>query len=132
MAKDVSSLSLADLENLIGDRQTKIEGLLKKRDELQAEVDSLDYQIQDFLTTGGVGRRMGRKRPKNEAPLRTVMMGILGKNKKGLSLHNLAEQIKATGYKSHSHNFKNVVYQCLYNTKGVIHDDATGLYRIKR
>lgn len=29
-------------------------------------------------------------------------------------------------------NFKNIVYQCLYDTENVVHDAATGLYRVKR
>lgn len=130
MAKDTTSLSLADLEKLIAERQAQVEMLLKKRDQLAGDIEKLDAEIQDFLTTGAVGRR--GKRAKNAASLRTVMLDVLAKNKKGLSLTDLAQQISDTGYKSNSRNFKNVVYQCLYNTENVVHDDATGLYRVKR
>src|SRR5262245_35808874 len=131
MAKD-TSLSLADLEKLISNRTGQLDTLLKKRDELEAEVESLDAQLQEFVTTGSISKRGGRKRPRNEAPLRRVMLEVLGKTKRGLSLADLSQRIKETGYKSHSHNFKNVVYQCLYNTKSVVRDDATGCYKVKQ
>ncbi len=130
MAKDTTSLSLADLEKLMTERQAQVETLLKKREQLAGEIELLDLEIKDFLTGGTVGRR--GKRPKNAAPLRTVMLEVLAANKKGLSLHDLTQQISETGYKSKSRNFKNVVYQCLYNTKNVVHDDATGLYRVAK
>jgi hypothetical protein len=132
MPKDPSKLSLSDLEKLIDDRQTHLETLVRKREQLVADLEGYDLQIQEFMKTGRISQRTGRKRARNEQPLRAVMMEILGRNKKGLSLQNLTQQIKDTGYKSHSLNFQNVVYQCLYNTPEVIHDSATGLYRIKR
>lgn len=131
MAKDTTTLSLADLEKLIVERQSQVETLVKRREQLQAEIEQLDAEIQDCLATGSV-RRRGGKRPKNTASLRTVMLEVLAKNKKGLSLPDLAQQISDTGYKSNSRNFKNVVYQCVYNTENVVHDAATGLYRVKK
>ena len=130
MAKDTTPLSLADLEKLMAERQAQVETLLHKREQLVGEIEMLDLEIKDFLTGGSGGRR--GKRPKNAAPLRTVMLEVLSANKKGLSLHDLTQQISETGYKSKSRNFKNVVYQCLYNTKNVVHDDATGLYRVAK
>lgn len=130
MAKDTTSLSLADLEKLLAERQAQVEALLKKRDQLAGAIENLDAEINDFLTSGGTPRR--GKRAKNSASLRTVMLEVLAKNKKGLSLADLAQQISDTGYKSNSRNFKNVVYQCLYNTETVMLDSATGLYRVKR
>jgi benzoyl-CoA reductase/2-hydroxyglutaryl-CoA dehydratase subunit BcrC/BadD/HgdB len=130
--KASASLSLADLERQIDDRRSQVETLLRKRDQLAQEVERLDAEIQESLTTGGARRRAGRKRVKNEAPLRTVVLEVLRKNKKGLSLKDLAQRVKDTGYKSHSRTFSNVVYQCLYTTPEIVYDDATGLYRIKR
>lgn len=125
------TLSLAELEKLIDERQSQIEALLRKRDQLEQNIEKLDLEIQDFLSNGG-GRRGSRKRPKNEAPLRKVIQDILSKNKKGLSLKALAQQVKDTGYKSHSQNFQNVVYQSLYNSTHIVHDDSTGLYRLTK
>lgn len=131
MAKDTTSLSLADLEKLIEGRRATLEELLRKREQLAESIEKLDVEIQDFLTTGS-GRRASRKRAKNSSSLRSAVLEVLAKNKKGLSLQDLAAEVKATGYKSHSRNFKNVVYQCLYNTDTIVHDNSTGLYRIRR
>ena len=130
MAKGTTSLSLADLEKLMAERQAQVETLVNKREQLAGVIEKLDAEIQDFLTSGGVRRR--GKRAKNATSLRPVMLDVLAKNKKGLSLTDLAQQISDTGYKSNARNFKNVVYQCLYNTENVVHDEATGLYRVKK
>lgn len=123
-------LSLADLEKIMTDRQTKLEALLQKRDQLEQTIEEIDADIQSFLETGSV-RRRGQKRPRNEAPLRPVIVEILSKTKKGMSLHALAEKVKETGYKSQSRNFKNVVYQCIYHTEGVVRDDVTGFFKLE-
>ena len=35
------------------------------------------------------------------------------------NLADMADKVEETGYKSHSKNFRNVVYQCLYDTEGM-------------
>lgn len=131
MAKGSSSLSLADLERLIHERRTQIESKLKQREQLASEIVELDEQMHRFLTTGQFTKRSG-PRLKNESPLRTVLLDVLTRNKKGLSLRDIAEKVKDSGYKTRSRNFENVVYQCLYNTDGIVHDDATGLYKMTK
>jgi hypothetical protein len=132
MATDVSSLSLADLERLLKERQAHLDTLLKNRDELQAGIARLDAQMQALLEFRGKGRSLSRPRASNETPLRDVVISVLGKKKKGLSLQDLAEQVLATGYQSNSRNFANVVYQCVYHHPDIVHDDATGLYRLDK
>jgi len=66
-----------------------------------------------------------------EGRLVQVVTEILGKNKAGFSLAKLSEKVLATGYKSSSHDFKNVLYQCLYNTTSIVHDAESGTYRLK-
>ena len=44
---------------------------------------------------------------------------------------DLTTKITEAGYKSSSSNFRNVLYQCLYNTKTISFDRATGTYRLK-
>jgi hypothetical protein len=130
MAREVASLSLVDIEKLIEQRQNQIEALLVKRDQLESEIERIDRAIQALLTSGTSTRV--RRLPKNVSSLRVVMLSVLGKNKKGLPLDELAQQISDTGYKSNSRNFKNVVYQCIYDTPEVEHDEATGTYRVAR
>ena len=126
-------LSIADLENQIDQRKAQVLALFAKREELQAQIDQLDSEIGNVVNLDGrPSRRRGKPRPKNETSLRAVVLQVLGKNKKGLSLGDLADKILETGYKSNSRVFKNVVYQCLYNTTEIEHDTAKGVYKLKK
>ena len=57
----------------------------------------------------------GRKRPKNDKPLPAVLADVLGGRKGPTPLDEIYEAVVATGYKTASKNFKNVIYQNLYN-----------------
>lgn len=135
MAKDSAPLSIADLERILDERRDELQALLRKREKAQKELDKLDAEIQDAMNPNapiGRARRRGGPRVKNETSLRKVVEGILSKTKKGLSLPDLVNKVAETGYKSNSRNFKNVVYQSVYNSENIVHDDATGCYRIER
>ena len=134
MSRASTGFSVADLERILDERKTQLQDLAKKRDQAQKELDKLDAEIQDLVGVGGsIGKiRRRRRRVKNETSLRAVVLEILGKSKKGFSLADLAGKVAETGYKSNSRNFRNVLYQCLYNTESIVHDEATGCYRLDR
>ena len=56
----------------------------------------------------------GRKRPKNDKPLPAVLADVLN-GQKPMALDDIHEAVVETGYKTSSKNFKNVIYQNLYN-----------------
>ena len=56
----------------------------------------------------------GRKRPKNDKPLPAVLADVLS-GKGPMALDDIHEAVVDTGYKTSSKNFKNVIYQNLYN-----------------
>ncbi|MFH5805487.1 hypothetical protein ACG2DA_15665, partial [Alienimonas sp. DA493] len=64
--------------------------------------------------SGGKSSAAGRKRPKNEKPLPAVLADVL-EGKSGMALDDIHDAVVATGYKTSSKNFKNVIYQNLYN-----------------
>jgi len=134
MSKAPTGFSVADLERILDERKTQLQDLAKRRDAAQKELDKIDAEIQELMGAGGsIGRyRRRRRRVKNEMSLRAVVLEILGKNKKGYTLADLSTKVTESGYRSTSRNFRNVLYQCLYNTEGVVHDDATGCYRLER
>ena len=129
-----SSFSVADIERILDERKSQLQNLAKRRDQVQKELDKLDDELQSLVGAGGVvGRgRRSRRRVKNETSLRTVVLEILGKNKKGLTLADVADKVAETGYKSNSRNFRNVVYQCLYHTEAIVLDEATRCYKLKK
>ena len=133
MAKSTKELSVATLERLLHKRKSLLETLTDRREKLQRDLAKVEQRI-----TSLEGRRNGsstatrrRKRPKNAKPLAKVVTDVLSRSKTGLPLAKLSEKVLATGYKSGSSNFKNVLYQCLYNSPQVVHEAETGNYKLK-
>lgn len=126
-------LTVAELERMLNSRRMQLEDLLKKRSRAQQQLDQVNAEIAAL--TGdrrGIGMR-GKRGPKmkNQRSLREHVEEILAKHKKGLTLADLSAKVIESGYKSGSHNFRNVLYQCVYNTKDVYHDESTGTYKLK-
>ncbi len=130
MAKASGVMSVAELEQILEDRKVKAVDLVKRREDLQKQLDDVDRQIVEVMGDNRVVRRR-RRRLKNEMSLRSHVQELLGKSKKGFSMADLTSKIIDSGYKSSSRNFRNVLYQCLYNTEGVTFDQATGCYKLK-
>lgn len=129
MAKAMG-LSVAELEQILEDRKSKAVELGRRREELQLELDEIDRQLLELMGDNRVIRRR-RRRLKNEMSLRSHVKELLGKSRKGYSMADLTTKIMEAGYKTSSRNFRNVLYQCLYNTEGVVFDPASGCYRIR-
>lgn len=130
MAKSTAIMSVAELEQVLENRKTKALELGKKREDLQKQLDEIDREILEVLGDNRTIRRR-RRRLKNEMSLRSHVVEALGKSKKGFSMADLTSKIMDAGYKSSSRNFRNVLYQCLYNTDGVTFDQTTGCYKLK-
>ena len=126
-------LSVAELESLLAQQKSRVTHLGKKRAELQAELDSVEKQLQSLQgSTPQTGKKSGRrgKRPKNAQSLASVVTGILEKSPKGLSLDDLTTQVVKSGYQTKAKSFSNVVYQCVYNSKAIRRDKKSGTYRL--
>ena len=155
MAKKSKNLSVAELERLLTGRKTELENLLKRREQLAKEMANVVDQIRDVQGPTGtaipasddlvsstpdaaptpkkaraVVRRKGALRPQNDRSLREVVVELLTTNRKGMGLHELSEAVLGSGYKTNSTNFKNTLYQCLYNADNITLDKKNGLYHI--
>jgi hypothetical protein len=131
-ATATETLTVADLERLLNSRKMQLEELLKKRGMIQRQLQQLDADIAalEGQRRGGPRGKRGQ-RMKNERSLRLLVLDQLAKSKSGYNLADLAQRILDTGYQTTSTNFRNVLYQCLYNTKEVFHDESTGTYKLK-
>lgn len=129
-----SALNVGDLERILDERKAALQDLVKRRDAAQKTLDDLDAEIQGLLGPGrglnSVRRR--RRRVKNERSLRAVVLDVLKGSKSGFKLADLATKVAETGYKTTSRNFRNVLYQCLYNTESSVHDSKTGCYKLQK
>jgi hypothetical protein len=126
-------LTVAQLERELERKRSKLSLLTSKRERLQRLLAKTESQIAGLAgrTANETGMRRRRRRPKNAQSLRAHVVDLLSRNKKGLTIAELDERIHASGYKSKSRNFRNVLYQCLYNSEDVGQDKETGKYVLK-
>jgi hypothetical protein len=127
-------MTVVQLERLLERKQSKLDGLVKRRDRLQKQLASVDGKIGTIggVQRNGTGPRKVRRRPKNDQPLIAVVIDVLAKHPKGLTLKELAAKVLATGYKTFSDKFENTLYQCLYhNMKRLVHDAEAHTYRVR-
>lgn len=137
MSPRTKELSVAELESMLENRKSELAELEEHRSALQHELEDVESRIGHLAgKSGRGGRRRGRrksaKRAKNAKTLHAVVCELLGRSKDGYSLSALTEKVLATGYKSNASDFKNVLYQCLYNSDDIKHDAKSGNYRLKR
>lgn len=129
-----ANISVAELERILLTRKQQLDELQQRRTTLLAELGRVDEELarlkgeRNALNPSGAARP---PRPTNAKSLREYVLEILGGTKRGLSLSDLSDIVLSAGYRTESSNFRNVLYQCLYNTKDVYHDESTGTYRLK-
>lgn len=132
MAK-AASFSLSELENLLKEQKSRLAELQKRQSALKKELDGVNSEISVLKGKGrtrGTSKRVKRRRPKNAHSLRNVIIELLTANKKGMTLQEIHDAVVATGYKSNSKNFKNVVYQTLYHKNEFVSDSKTGNFKL--
>jgi hypothetical protein len=126
-------LSILDVERLLEEKKSQIEELVAKREKLQKQILDLDQQMHDAASLQGPQRRRrGKPRLANTASLRTFVLNVLKKHKKGLLASEVTEKVIAAGYQTQSNNFHNVVYQCLYHTPAIEQDPASKRYSLAK
>lgn len=134
MVEPSAELTVAELERMLTKRRQELTSLIGQRDKLQKELDVISRRItelqggSDFTPSRSPAYNSGRGR--NPVSLRHTVISILTQYPPGYALSDLSDKIIETGYKTSSKNFRNVLYQCLYNTPQIYHDSKTGTYRI--
>jgi hypothetical protein len=127
------------LEEAFEAKKKEISDLTAKKEPIEKEIQEIDRQIQEILGDGrtldsvlGLGKRGSRrKRVRNDKPLREYVLEALKRSKGGLPLGQLSVSVRESGYKTHSGNFSNVVYQFLYNNSDKVkYDSGSGKYSL--
>jgi hypothetical protein len=129
-----SDLTVSQLERLLERKRARLEKLQHRRDQLLRQLARVDAQIASIGGARPLERtgRPKRKRPRNSMTLLQAVVDVLGQNKKGITLKQLAAKILEKGYKTASANFENTIYQIIYNNRDkVVHDGKTKTYRLK-
>jgi len=137
MMKNVTEMTVAELERALEAKRAKLKKLIAQKEGLEKKLGTITAEIEQLggaSTTGKArikkSKTSGSVRLQNERTLKEVVTTLLTSYKDGLGLSDLAQKVLETGYKTSSTNFKNTLYQCLYNHTGINLDKLTGLYRL--
>ncbi len=129
-----ANISVAELERILLSRRQQLDDLQQQKATLLAELGRVDEEIAKMQGPREALSPVVSTRPQklvNAKSLREYVLEILGRTKRGMRLSELAAKVLAAGYRTESSNFRNVLYQCLYNTKDVYHDEESGTYRLR-
>lgn len=130
MTRALNRMSVAELENVLEKQRALLSDLTNRRQSLVTELRDLDKQIGKLEGKRGRGRKAaatGTKRIRGQRSLKSLLVEILSKYKKGLTKQELVDKVTASGYKSNSKNFGMIVYLNLYK-KPEFHVDEKGIY----
>lgn len=126
MASVLETMSLAEIRNHLASREGEAKRILQRIEKKKEEITELELQYSQLMGQNGTVTA----RPKNEKSLNIHIHETLKKHKKGLTLGEIAEVVQAAGYQSNAANFKNVLYQNLYNNDNIERDENTGKYSL--
>jgi Skp family chaperone for outer membrane proteins len=128
MAKSkLSGMSITDLRAEISRREKSLTKLLKRQKDLEKELQAVTSEIEAIQGKGAGGAAVSkpgskatkkkatssrRRRPRNKQPLADVL-GEVMQGKEKLSVGDAMEAVLASGYKSSSDQFRNIVNQTL-------------------
>src|SRR5690242_15909975 len=128
-ASTTDGLSLAQIERLLRKRRTEIARLTRKRDRLQSRLDAVNQQLA--AVSGGPGGAGGaHSRARNEVSLQDTLVQVMGKGGP-MSVSDILDGVLATGYRSHSANFRGIVNQTLIKDKR-FNAVRRGVYQMKK
>jgi hypothetical protein len=132
-----SGLSIAQLEKMLNVRKGEIQRLTRQRNKVARRLDAIDSRIRALGGNGHGGRGGGGggggagSRVRNEKSLIEMIEGVLGKSGKPMKVGDIADAVRAGGYRSNSANFRSIVNQTLIKEKK-FGSAGRGLYQMKK
>ncbi len=122
----LKELSAADL---------RAELIARLREEIarhEREIDAINAQIRQLQPTQVIVRRAIRTRglARNEQPLRQVIAQVLRQNGEPMSINEIIEGVKHTGYPSNATNFRGVISMSLSNNQ-MFEKTGRGVYTLR-
>ncbi len=100
----------------------------------ETEIERINNQIRQLQPTETVvirrAIRTTRGIARNEMPLRQVIAQVLRQNGDPMTINEIMEAVKATGYHSNSTNFRGVISMSLSNTQ-LFEKTGRGVYTLR-
>jgi hypothetical protein len=133
--RGLAGVSFDALQRELARRHRLAGALERRRARVAAKLEAIDRQIASY--GGGAapaarrgGRRRGggpgRPRAGNSATLAQALAGVLSGKTMGVS--EVADAVKAAGYKTNSPNFRTIVNAALINHKSLFRKKGRGKY----
>lgn len=135
--------TIKELKDQLVKLEEEVREKKQRKQSLQTEIDTIAGEIEAILghTVAAKGKRAvrnpnGKKKvtakATNELSLKKHIEKALRGHKRGLTISELETAVRTNGYKTNSKNFRNVVYQCLYQQKIAQHDEKTSKYKLAK
>ena len=125
-----TNLSITELERILRARRSELQRLSRRRSKLARQMARIDAQVRGLGgDIGGVG---GGGRARNAQSLVKTMEGVLGKASKPMNVGDIADAVRAKGYKSNSANFRGIVNQTLIKERKRFAQAGRGMYQLKK
>ena|ERR1700728_3799828 len=120
--------SITQLEKMLDDQRSKLNGLTRARAKLQKRLDALDSRISSLggPTGGGAG---GRAR--NKVSLNESIVAVLTRSGSAMSVGDIVDRVLARGYATTSPNFRSIVNQALIKDERFAKAGVRGSYQLK-
>jgi hypothetical protein len=126
-------LSIAELQQALQERNREARLLQQRRKALLAELAGVDKRLSTLLGSKPAAPRRrvaaGRGRRRAGGTLPDAITKVLAAAGKPMRLRDIAQAVKAAGYKSASRDFYNVVSQALH-AKPQFKNVRRGFYRL--
>ena len=126
----LSNLSIAQLQQLIEGRKAEISRLERQRNKVARKLNQIDSRIE-ALGGSSRGRNGSGGRAKNSKSLPEMLHSVLSKSSKPMGVGDIADAVRAGGYKTNSSNFRGIVNQTLIKDKRFA-SAARGVYQLKK
>ncbi len=123
-----STLTIANLKQMLNARRSELAKLQKQRASLARELASLDRSIARVGGTPGV--KGGRAR--NEQSLTETLQSVLKEAGKPMGVGEILSAVEATGYRSSSANFRGIINQTLIKERKYFTSAGRGIYQLKK
>jgi len=131
-------LSISDLERMLNERRSMLQKLATKRAVVQRKVDAIDREIARLGGNGAVRRGRppgsgggGGGRVRNELSLVGSIEAALRKGD-AMSVGDIVDAVKSSGYRSNSANFRGIVNQTLIKERKRFSSPSRGVYQLKK
>src|SRR6266516_2639565 len=109
-----TNLSITELERILRARRSELGRLSRRRTKLARQMARIDAQLRGLGGDIGAG---GGGRARNAQSLVKTIEGVLGQSSKAMNVGDIADAVRAKGYKSTSANFRGIVNQTLIKEK---------------